>query len=365
MKKLMKKIFTLFFFLTHSALQSSAQSYSGPESVEYDAANGRYLVACNGAINSIQQVVSGQPPTLFTSNVAGPNGIEILGSKLWVCDGGRIKSFDLATAALIDNLNLAASFLNGLTSDGVEFLFASDFSAKKIYRINTNTGAFNVMVANTVTSPNGMWYDGVNNRLLFVNWGGSAPVKEISLADSTVATVVTTSQGNCDGIGRDAAGNYYISSWSPQAVYRYDSTFNSPVAVITSGLSNPADIYYNASNDTLAVPNAGNNTVTFHFLGASVSIDEIKENTGVNVFPNPINESAVLEYSLTDAGEVKLMLYNATGKLVKILIDKHQKPGKHSIQFNRTGFAAGQYFFSLQADSKTYKGIITLLEETE
>src|SRR5215210_28701 len=122
--KAMQKIFILLFLLT-STLYSAAQSYSGPESVEYDVANGRYLVSCKGTVKSIQQVVPPNAPTLFTSNVTAPYGIEILGSKLWVCDGGRMKSYDLATAALVDNINLGATFLNGITNDGVQFLFVS------------------------------------------------------------------------------------------------------------------------------------------------------------------------------------------------------------------------------------------------
>jgi len=354
----MSKLFTLFFSLIIS-VSLFAQSYSAPESVEYDAANNRYLVACNGSTNSIQQVVPGQAPSLFTSNVSGPYGIEILGSKLWVCDGGRIKSYNLSNAALVDNINLGATFLNGITSDGDHFLFASDYSAKKIYRINTNTGAFYTMVSNTVTSPNGMWYDGTNNRVLFVNWGSNAPVKAISLADSSVTTVVTTSQTNCDGIGRDAAGNYYISSWTPQAVYKYNSSFGSPTSVVSSGLSNPADIYYNTLNDTIAVPNSNNNTVTFHYMGTTVSIEEGDPRELV-VYPNPMNESTVFQYSLSSPSKVQLMVYNINSNLVKILANETQPAGEHKIVFNNSGFAAGTYYYLLQKEQKIFRGRLVI-----
>jgi hypothetical protein len=356
----MKKTITLLF--AAATLQASAQSYSGPESVEYDAAQGRYLVACKGTPKSIQQVVPPNAPTLFTSNVSSPYGIEILGGKLWVCEGNSMKSFDLNTAALVDNINLGASFLNGITSDGVQFLFVSDYTAKKIYRVNTLTGAYNVMVANTVTSPNGMWYDGANNRLLFVNWGSNAPVKAISLADSAVTTVVATAQGNCDGIARDGSGRYYISSWSPQAVYRYNSSFGGATPVITTGLSSPADIFYNTLNDTLAVPNSGNNTVTFHFMGSPAGMHEQAATLNVNVYPNPVIENAVIEYSLTVAAVVRLCVYAADGRLVKVLVDEFQSAGEHSVPFSRAKLATGQYAYVLEAGSRSYKGRITLMK---
>ena len=61
---------------------SYSQSFSGPESVEFDALNNRYLVSNKGAVKSIQSVVPGQAPVLFTSNVTSPAGLEILGNKL-------------------------------------------------------------------------------------------------------------------------------------------------------------------------------------------------------------------------------------------------------------------------------------------
>ncbi len=364
----MQKLFTLFLLLTFSASSLFPQSYNGPESVEYDAASNRYLVACKGTTKSIQQVVPGNAPTLFTSNVSGPYGIEILGEKLWVCDNGNsiksIKSFNLTTAALVDNITITgASFLNGITSDGGHFLFVSDYSAKKIYRVNTNTGAFYTMVTlpGTEPAPNGMWYDGANNRVLFVNWGAGAPVKAISLADSSVTTVVTTSQTNCDGIGRDAAGNYYISSWSPQAVYKYSSSFGSPTAVVSSGLSNPADIYYNTANDTIAVPNSNTNTVTFHYVGTTVSIAE-GDKREIKVFPNPMTENTVFQYSLAAPSKVQLMVYNLDNSLVKILVNEKQGAGDHKITFNAKGLAAGQYYFMLQKEKKIFRGKVVVVE---
>ena len=153
----MKKTLSIILFVFTGVIAFS-QSFSGPESVEFDAANNRYLVSCRGSGGSIQAVVPGQSPTLFTSNVTDPLGLEILGNKLWVCDNGRVKSFDLTTGALVNNINIGGTFLNGITNDGVENLFVTDFGSREIYRINANTESFNVMVANTVSTPNGIFH---------------------------------------------------------------------------------------------------------------------------------------------------------------------------------------------------------------
>ena len=354
----MKSIFTLVFCFSVSSL--FAQSFSSPESVEYDAANGTYLVSNRGTVKSIQSVIPGQAPTLFTSNVTSPAGLEILVSKLWVCDGGRMKSYDLTTGALVNNINLGATFLNGVTSDGSQFLFVSDFTAKKIYRINTVTETFNVMVANTVSTPNGMWYDGANNRLIFVNWGASSAIKAVSLIDSTVSTITPTSLGNCDGIGKDAAGNYFVSAWNTQSINKFDNSFVSIGSVVT-GLNNPADIYYNTLNDTLAVPNSSNNTVTFHFLGSSLTISENVDDFTLHVYPNPGNSDGTISYTLAESSQVEFIIYGLDGTSILKRTASYQEKGVNSIHLKEDNLPAGEYLYSILTSKGLFRGKFTIL----
>ena len=144
-----------------------------------------------------------------------------------------------------------------------------------------------------------------------------------------------------------------------QAVYRYNSSFGGATSVV-KGLSNPADIYYNTLTDTLAVPNAGNNTVTFYYFGSPASVDELTADAGVRIFPNPVKDVAVIDYYLAAAAQVHLSVFNAEGKLVKVLVNELQPAGKQSVEFIRRDLAGGEYFYSLQAGSKTYSGKITL-----
>lgn len=327
------------------------QSFSGPESVEVDYANNRYLVSNRGSVKSIQAVIPGQAPTLFTSNVTSPAGLEILGSKLWVCDGGRVKSFDLATGNLVNNINVGGTFLNGITSDGATYLFVSDFSAKKIYRINTLTEAFNELVSNTVSTPNGLWYDGANNRILFVNWGSSAPIKAISMADSTVSTVTATSLGNCDGIAADGNGNFFVSAWNSQSIHKFDAVFGAPVAVVSS-LANPADICYNVNNDTLAVPNSQNNTVTFHYLGTqNNSVEELDNEFETIAYPNPASATFTISSK-------------ANKKIDSIEIcDMNGRQADATIKFNDnliavyvSNLTAGTYYYHIQTEAGISRG---------
>ena len=257
------KYILLSFFSFLLVLTSGAQSFDGCESVEFDVVNNRYLISNPGSGEIIARSASGVL-SVFKSGISpDPYGIEIMGNTIYACCGGRIKGYDLITAAEVTNINTAATFLNGITHDNSGNLFATDFSGKKIYRINPAASTFNIMASGLVQSPNGIVYDPANKQLVFVNWGSNAPIKAMSLADSVVTVITTTTLGNCDGIAFNGLNKYYISCWTGQKAVSFNSTFTGPPVTEVTGLSNPADIFYNQASDTLAIPNSNNSTLRF------------------------------------------------------------------------------------------------------
>ena len=288
----MKKLILILFLIP---LIVHSQSFSSPESVEYDAANSRWMVGQNGS----GQVLSYSPSTATLSSFCagltlGPHGIEILGNVLYCCDGGWIRGYDLSTGSLVFTLNLGATFLNGLTSDGNNFLFASDFSAKKIYRVNTSAVTYNLM-ATTIKTPNGIIYDASHNRCVFVTWGASAPIQAMSLADSTISTLRATSLSNCDGIIRDRQGNWYATAWGTNSLNRFDSAFTSNPVSVMSALSSPADIGINTSGDSIGIPNSGSaNNVVFYRIPVATGIEDDVEQNHVSLFPNPSDDQTTI-----------------------------------------------------------------------
>lgn len=166
-------------------------------------------------------------------------------------------------------MNTGGGFLNGITHNNNGSLFVSDFSNQRIYRVSIAGESSNLMASGLGQSPNGMDIDLENNRIIFVNWGPNAPIKAISLADSSVSILAATSFSNCDGIARDNADNYYVSSWGVNGIVKFDSEFANPEVILT-GLSQPADIYYNSFTDTLAVPATGDDDVFFFDLNSEV-----------------------------------------------------------------------------------------------
>jgi hypothetical protein len=68
-------------------------------------------------------------------------------------------------------------------------------------------------------------------------------------------------------------------------------------------------------------------------------------------YPNPFNPSTIIKYSLAHESNVKLLLYNSIGQLVRVLINSPQSTGNHEINFSASGLSSGVYFYTLYAGS--------------
>ena len=69
----------------------------------------------------------------------------------------------------------------------------------------------------------------------------------------------------------------------------------------------------------------------------------------VDNYPNPFNAATTIEYSLPEASNVKINVYDELGRSVKTLIESHQVAGRHSLIWNAAGLASGMYFYKIQA----------------
>ena len=61
-------------------------------------------------------------------------------------------------------------------------------------------------------------------------------------------------------------------------------------------------------------------------------------------YPNPFNAVTTIKYSVQNAGNVVLKVYNITGNEVETLVNKNQMPGEYSITFDGSNIDGGIYF---------------------
>jgi hypothetical protein len=78
--------------------------------------------------------------------------------------------------------------------------------------------------------------------------------------------------------------------------------------------------------------------------------------------PNPIGISNTLRYHVPNRAQVQISLYDASGKPVKILVNKMQEPGTYDVQWNINSMPKGSYFISGAKDGQP-KQTITVVKD--
>ncbi len=63
----------------------------------------------------------------------------------------------------------------------------------------------------------------------------------------------------------------------------------------------------------------------------------------ITSYPNPSKGSTTIKYSVDAPSQVKVMVYDMQGKLVKVLADKKHEAGVHTVQWNNDNVASGTY----------------------
>ncbi|MEA2097284.1 MAG: carboxypeptidase regulatory-like domain-containing protein [Candidatus Cloacimonadota bacterium] len=84
-----------------------------------------------------------------------------------------------------------------------------------------------------------------------------------------------------------------------------------------------------------------------------------------NNYPNPFNPETIINYSIKEAGNVTIEVYNIKGQLVKILVNDTQETGNYTTIWNgrdnsNKSVASGVYFYKMRAQnySSTKKMIL-------
>jgi hypothetical protein len=84
--------------------------------------------------------------------------------------------------------------------------------------------------------------------------------------------------------------------------------------------------------------------------------------------PNPMNPQSALSFTTTQEGPVRVQLFDATGRLVRTLLDMRSLPGgRYSIPIDAKDvsgrrFASGVYFYRIEAMEGTMRGRMVVLK---
>lgn len=79
-------------------------------------------------------------------------------------------------------------------------------------------------------------------------------------------------------------------------------------------------------------------------------------------YPNPFNPTTTIQYSISEAGNVKLSVFNSLGEEVITLVNEIQEAGNHIINFDAGKLTSGVYYYRLEAGEFTSMKKMILLK---
>jgi hypothetical protein len=147
--------------------------------------------------------------------------------------------------------------------------------------------------------------------MTFVNKTTDVPLDSLTSYPDSLRLKIKTS-------GNVTAGNYTVTVKS-------NGPNGTPVHTRTISI---------LTNNVIGISTIGNEVPTDFYLYQN--------------FPNPFNPNTNIRFDISLSGNVKLKIFDITGKEVTELINAEYAPGKYNYDFNAGNLASGIYFYKLE-----------------
>lgn len=173
--------------------------------------------------------------------------------------------------------------------------------------------------------------------------------------------------GECFVSGRvltqnnEAVEGAYVFIYSEETGYGTYAVSGSDGTYLVDGLV-PGN--YNVVGDKVNYTQVAANTVNVDYISnISLTADVVLHTDGVTStenetivesytleqnYPNPFNPTTVITFTLPEASNVKLSIYNILGQKVADLVNGNLDAGTHNVDFNASSLSSGVYLYKLE-----------------
>lgn len=104
------------------------------------------------------------------------------------------------------------------------------------------------------------------------------------------------------------------------------------------------------------------------YIGVLADVDESDNNVIPTSFdltqnyPNPFNPSTKIQFTMPEAGNVKLTVYNVLGQQIAELVNDFKAAGTYTINWNAENLSSGMYIYRLESGANIVTKKMTLLK---
>lgn len=304
-------------------------------------------IADAGAVNVIYGGPSGLAAT--TDQQLWRQGADgILG----VAEAGDRFGFALATGDFGDTLDGYADLVVGVPGESVGAI-------QNAGAVNAIYGAFGGLSA-------------TNNRLVHQN--RPTGVKDVSETDDAFGSALAAANFDQNGReevivgvpgetvnGQSGAGAAHMVSFTKNKFFHQDATLrpagDDEFAFVAA---NPVDI--RARDLTLHKDGEAKGTSEPEIAPEAES-SALPEAVSLHAaYPNPFAARTMLGFTLTEAGPVRLVVYDALGREIARLVDATREAGEHTVAFDASHLPSGTYVVRLEAGGAVQTQRLTLLQ---
>ncbi len=111
---------------------------------------------------------------------------------------------------------------------------------------------------------------------------------------------------------------------------------------------NPKAVYLGGKGTRLGLPN-----IIYQTSSSDSKVKNTNIDIKLNVYPNPLSNSANIEYITYNHSDNILKILNILGDEISTVISANQEPGTHYLTIDTSNFESGTYFIELEIEGKT------------
>ncbi len=87
--------------------------------------------------------------------------------------------------------------------------------------------------------------------------------------------------------------------------------------------------------------------------GAAARVTPAPEPLVLDAYPNPFNPTTTITFTIPQEGDVRVAVYDVTGRLVRVLAQGSMPAGRHQVRFEAGGLSSGLYLVRFDAPQRS------------
>lgn len=320
--------------LADGSVSVFASGLSGASGNAFDSQGNLYQ--SNIAGNRISKIdPSGNVSTFATNGIFSPVGIAVgAGDTVYVanCGNGTIRKIAPDGTSMPFASGSLFSCPNGLTIDNDGNLYTANFNNGNVIKIEPDGTA---SLFATIPGGNNGHLTFANNRLYVVGRCNNR-IYEVSMSGDVSWLAGSGQRGNTDGPASSASFSI------PNGIA---ASPDGTVLYVNDAVPLGGGCFQGALNQVVL------RKISLSPTGIERINDEIPDGFSLEQnYPNPFNPSTLIRFQLPTTSNVRLTVFDVTGKEVATIVDQDLAAGTHAVRFNAENLPSGVYFYRLSTE---------------